>query len=56
MTTLAGNIPKEIGLLDKLMRLMIGINEFSGSIPREIGNMTALFLLHIYTNNLSGKT
>lgn len=55
LTYTTGYIPKEIGQLDKLIRLMIAYNEFSGPIPREIGNMTALYLLHLYNNNLSGK-
>nr|GMC93752.1 probable LRR receptor-like serine/threonine-protein kinase At3g47570 [Ipomoea batatas] len=52
--SLSGEIPKELGNLDKLEILILQINGLSGSIPREIFNMSTLKTLSLVVNNLSG--
>ncbi|RHN41175.1 putative protein kinase RLK-Pelle-LRR-XII-1 family [Medicago truncatula] len=50
----SGTIPKEIGYLDKLERLLLFNNRLSGSIPSKILNMSSLTALVVDHNSLSG--
>ena len=57
---LAGEIPKELGILSNLKRLEFGNNQLTGEIPRELGNLSALETLLLnsdssYAGGLSGS-
>ena len=52
---LSGEIPAELGGLDKLESLELQINELSGEIPAELGNLTSLSRLVLHTNKLTGE-
>ncbi|GAA3508923.1 hypothetical protein GCM10022393_21000 [Aquimarina addita] len=52
---LTGNIPKELGLLENLVFLSLGSNNFIGSIPEEIGTLDKLYSLTLSNNELSGE-
>ena len=39
---LTGEIPAELGSLDKLQKLFLGANDIRGGIPSELGNLTSL--------------
>ena len=43
---LTGQIPAELGNLDGLVELHLGLNELSGQIPPELGNLNNLEVLH----------
>ena len=47
-----GEIPSEIGLLEKLNYLFLYDNGFYGSIPSEIGNLKELLKLDLSQNQL----
>ena len=51
---LAGPIPSEIGALEGLRRLKLGLNSLTGPIPAEIGALTELRELDLSDNYLSG--
>lgn len=52
---LAGELPKEIGVFEKLANLRFGNNKIKGSIPTEIGMLTKLEELLLNENELSGS-
>uniref|UniRef100_A0A7N0UZ54 Large ribosomal subunit protein uL15/eL18 domain-containing protein n=1 Tax=Kalanchoe fedtschenkoi TaxID=63787 RepID=A0A7N0UZ54_KALFE len=52
---ITGAIPKEIGLLSKMVFLDLSENRLTGPIPDEIGNCTALQMLNL-SNNTLGRT
>ncbi|MBN1183826.1 MAG: T9SS type A sorting domain-containing protein [Bacteroidales bacterium] len=53
---LNGTIPKQIGGLDSLERLILNHNyNISGSIPAEIGNLSKLLFLRLNSNKLTGN-
>ena len=52
---LAGVLPGELGLLDELQRLRLGLNDIRGSIPPQIGNLGKLTLLTLSRNDLTGS-
>ncbi len=52
---LSGNIPPEIGDLDKLQFLSFANNQLNGSIPPEIKNLNNLVSLMLYENQISGN-
>ena len=51
---LTGQIPNEIGNLDKLLQLNLSQNSLSDTIPNAIGNLIELRTLYLYENQLSG--
>ncbi|KAK8616391.1 hypothetical protein V6N13_017941 [Hibiscus sabdariffa] len=51
---LVGEIPKELGALQRMSRLLLSGNQFSGKIPSEIGLLSNLEQLNLASNNLSG--
>ena len=51
---LNGEIPPELGNLEKLETLSLWGNQLSGPIPSEIGNLANLETLKLYDNQLSG--
>ncbi len=51
---LVGNIPAQIGDLDSLTFLSLGINSLSDTIPGTIGNLKNLTELQLHVNKLSG--
>lgn len=51
---ISGVIPKDIGNLDKLEDLALGINYLRGTIPISIFNISTLTRLYLGTNSLSG--
>ncbi|RVW27708.1 MDIS1-interacting receptor like kinase 2 [Vitis vinifera] len=51
---LSGKIPKELGMLPLLFKLLLGDNNLSSSIPFELGNLSNLEILNLASNNLSG--
>ena len=52
---LTGEIPAELGNLDGLVELHLGLNELSGRIPPELGNLSSLEVLHLWSNELEGE-
>ena len=50
---LSGTIPKELGSLTSLKKLLLRYNKFSGTIPPELGNLKALTLLELQGNQLT---
>ncbi|XP_050104870.1 tyrosine-sulfated glycopeptide receptor 1-like [Malus sylvestris] len=53
--SLSGNIPQDIGQLQLLHALRIGVNNFSGNIPHQISNLRNLEKLDLSRNHLSGE-
>ncbi len=51
---LTGEIPGEIGQLDRLTRLSLNANQLSGPIPSEIGILNMLWHLDLASNEISG--
>ena len=52
---LAGPLPRELGDLDRLVRLELGWNSgLSGAIPPELGNLASLEELYLGDNGLTG--
>jgi Leucine-rich repeat (LRR) protein len=51
---LSGEIPRELGNLSNLTRLVLRSNSFSGSILPELGNLTKLTHLDLSNNELTG--
>ena len=51
---LRGNVPGEIGLLDKLTDLRIYENQLSGKFPRAICKLTKLRVIFMYRNHFTG--
>ena len=52
---LTGEIPAELGSLDGLIELQLGLNELTGQIPPELGNLESLEVLHLWYNTLEGE-
>ncbi|KAD5961710.1 hypothetical protein E3N88_13183 [Mikania micrantha] len=52
---LHGNLPRSIGKLVGLERLILGGNQFAGNIPSTIGNLQKLQHLYLGENKLSGQ-
>ena len=52
---LTGEIPAELGSLDGLIELQLGLNELTGQIPPELGNLESLEVLHLWYNRLEGE-
>ena len=52
---LIGEIPPEMGELDKLRRLNLGDNELTGAIPSELGDLSELERLDLTDNTLTGS-
>ena len=52
---LTGPIPSELGNLDRLEILSLGLNQLTGSIPPEIGQMAAMRRFSLSSNALSGS-
>ena len=52
---LSGEIPAELGGLDKLESLELQINELSGEIPAELSSLSSLSRLVLHTNKLTGE-
>ena len=53
--SLMGSIPKELGHLSALTRLVLSGNSLSGSIPKELGDLSSLKGLELRGNSLSGS-
>ncbi len=51
---LSGQLPVELGDLEYLTTLILGINSISGAIPKELGNLTRLTQLNLEDNSLDG--
>ncbi|XP_052211182.1 LRR receptor-like serine/threonine-protein kinase GSO1 isoform X2 [Diospyros lotus] len=52
---LAGELPPEIGLLERLSGLYLHFNKLHGVLPKEIANLSRLADLYLNVNNLSGE-
>jgi hypothetical protein len=52
---LNGTLPPQLGNLDNLLLLFLGVNQLSGTIPPELGNLTKLICLGLGSNQLSGS-
>ena len=52
---LRGEIPAELGKLDRLVSIRFNNNELTGEIPPELGNLTNLNRLVLNVNSLSGS-
>ncbi|CAN0131334.1 unnamed protein product [Pylaiella littoralis] len=48
------SIPKELGALGKLQRLVLVVNKLTGSIPKELGGLSELQGLYLFSNQLTG--
>ena len=51
---LSGSLPPDLGDLEYLTTLNLGINNLSGSIPKELGELSRLTQLNLEDNGLSG--
>ncbi|CAN0231703.1 unnamed protein product, partial [Hapterophycus canaliculatus] len=51
---LAGDIPKELGALSMLQRLVLYNNKLTGHIPKELGVLSKLKTLELWRNKLTG--
>merc|ERR1712125_98183 len=49
-----GTIPTELGAMDDLEELYLGINELRGTIPSELGSLDDLKYLYMNNNDLTG--
>ena len=49
---LSGDIPSEIGKLNKLQDLNLTENSFFGNIPSSLENLIVLINLYLYKNDL----
>ena len=52
---LTGDIPPELGLMQKLSYLHLGANQLIGAMPASLGNLTNLYYLALEVNKLSGS-
>ncbi|XP_047310688.1 probable leucine-rich repeat receptor-like serine/threonine-protein kinase At3g14840 isoform X2 [Impatiens glandulifera] len=52
---ISGEIPKELGNISTLTRLVLEFNQLSGVIPPELGNLTSIDSMYLTSNNLSGE-
>ncbi|KAK3424555.1 hypothetical protein EUGRSUZ_F01338, partial [Eucalyptus grandis] len=52
---LTGPIPKELGNISTLFKLVVEINQLSGHLPPELGNLSQLHILHLSSNNFTGE-
>ncbi|KAF8035276.1 hypothetical protein BT93_C1333 [Corymbia citriodora subsp. variegata] len=52
---LTGPIPKELGNISTLWKLVVEINQLSGAVPLELGNLSQLHQLHLTSNNFTGE-
>ncbi|KAL2331309.1 hypothetical protein Fmac_018890 [Flemingia macrophylla] len=52
---LTGRIPKELGNLTNLTRLILEFNQLSGNLPPELGNLAHIEKLHLSSNNFTGQ-
>ncbi|KAF7849183.1 hypothetical protein BT93_L1150 [Corymbia citriodora subsp. variegata] len=55
VNNISGNIPSEIGNLNKMSRMDLAGNNFSGHIPDSIGYLSMLIELFLEDNNLHGS-
>jgi Leucine-rich repeat (LRR) protein len=53
--SMIGQLPAEIGNLNKLRALELNYNSIHGSIPQEIGSLDSLRNLYFYGNDLEGS-
>ena len=52
---LRGEIPAEVGTLERLHELTLSLNSLTGVLPPELGNLPQLELLILWENRLSGE-
>ncbi len=52
---LSGEMPRELGNLDKLRKLWLPRNRLTGEIPRELGKLSGLLFLELSSNQLNGE-
>lgn len=52
---MTGPIPKELGNISTLQRLVVEINQLSGPLPPDLGNLSQLLALHLTSNNFTGE-
>ena len=52
---LSGSIPSELGKLENLTHLNLGLNSLTGGIPAELSNLTKLINLQLNNNSLIGS-
>ncbi|XP_056173116.1 probable leucine-rich repeat receptor-like serine/threonine-protein kinase At3g14840 [Syzygium oleosum] len=50
---LTGPIPKELGNISTLEKLVVESNQLSGPLPLELGNLSQLLILHLTSNNFT---
>uniref|UniRef100_A0A7N0SWZ5 Leucine-rich repeat-containing N-terminal plant-type domain-containing protein n=1 Tax=Kalanchoe fedtschenkoi TaxID=63787 RepID=A0A7N0SWZ5_KALFE len=51
---LGGRLAPQLGNIDTLQYLELGLNKIQGSIPAELGNLRSLIAFDLFNNNLSG--
>mmetsp|Transcript_25046 Transcript_25046/g.51353 ORF Transcript_25046/g.51353 Transcript_25046/m.51353 type:complete len:111 (-) Transcript_25046:117-449(-) len=51
---LSGQLPTELGKMEKLEYLYLEENDFESQIPTELGELTKLKLIHLHGNDLTG--
>ena len=52
---LIGELPKEIGVFNRLTHLYLSFNNIIGTIPKCITNLTQLEIFDVYSNQLTGN-
>ncbi|CAN6443561.1 unnamed protein product [Victoria cruziana] len=52
---ISGRIPKELGNISTLQRLVVEANQLEGTIPPELGNLTRLKRLFLNSNKFTGQ-
>ncbi|XP_048129591.1 probable leucine-rich repeat receptor-like serine/threonine-protein kinase At3g14840 [Rhodamnia argentea] len=52
---LTGPIPKQLGNISTLSRLVVETNQLNGTLPPDLGNLSQLLVLHLTSNNFSGE-
>nr|XP_043632979.1 receptor protein kinase CLAVATA1-like [Erigeron canadensis] len=54
-TPLSGTIPKEIGILNKLVNLTLVFNNLTGELPLEMSNLTMIRFIDLSSNLFTGE-
>uniref|UniRef100_A0A7S1VUH8 Leucine-rich repeat-containing N-terminal plant-type domain-containing protein n=1 Tax=Grammatophora oceanica TaxID=210454 RepID=A0A7S1VUH8_9STRA len=54
VNSLTGTVPREIGEMDRLVKLAVDLNTLVGTIPTELGTCTSMEVLQLWDNQFEG--